>query len=175
MQYISVKADQSRRSFVRRACLVVLGAIGLGGAAQRAHASVGRPARSYRVSAIDGVGDQQVSVLGAHGSLPLECVPSGWEPLIGDRVAVGPSPLLNRISAQQLSRWVTSRAAPQDLQPGRRISGPGGPVITEATTLDPALSSLRSRRDTRSRQLLIAVTDRLSPDDRVRVLAIREA
>ncbi len=177
MQDIDVTGDQSRRSLIRRVCLVALGAIGLGGAAGRVDASVVRPARAYRVSAVDGVRDQQVSVPSAHGWLPVECVPPGWEPLIGDRVAVGPSSLVNRITAEQISRGMTIRAAPRDLQPGRSIGGPNGPVITEATALDPALSSLRSRRDIRPRRLHASVTDRWSPDDRVRVLSIsvREA
>ncbi len=166
----------TRRSVIGRSCLAVLGAIGLGGAAQRADASVARSGRRYRVTAIDGIGDdQQVSVPGSHGWLPLECVPPGWQPLIGDSVVVGPSPLLNRTSAEQLWRQVMRRAAPQDLQPGRRIGGPNGPVITEATTLDPALSSPRSRGDISPRQVLVAVTVRRSSDGRERVLAIREA
>lgn len=166
----------TRRSVMGRACLAVLGAMGLGGAAQRADASAGGSGRRYRVSAIDGiVDDQQVSVLGSHGWLPLECVPPGWQPLIGDRVAVGPSPLLGRTSAQQLQRWVRRRAAPQDLCPGRRLGGPNGPVITEATSIAPAISSWRSQRDTRVRQLMVAVTRRWSSDGQERVLAIREA
>jgi hypothetical protein len=166
----------TRRSVIGRACLATLGAIGLGGAAQSANASVRRPGRLYRVTAIAGIGDdQQVSVLGGHGWLPLECVPPGWRPLIGDSVVVGPSPLLNRTSAEQLWLQLTHRAAPQELQPGRRIGGPNGPVITEATTLDPALSSLRSREDIRPRQVLVAVTLRSPSDGRERVLAIREA
>jgi hypothetical protein len=70
---------------------------------------------------------------------------------------------------------LTHRAAPREFQPGRRIGGPNGPVITEATTLDPTLSSLRSREDIRPRQVLIAITLRSPSDGRERVLAIREA
>src|SRR6266487_627527 len=162
----------NRRSAVGRACLAVLGAIGLTGAAGRADASVRRSRRAYRTSTIDRViNDQQVSVLGGRGSLPLEGVPAGWQPLIGDQVAVGPSPLLKRTSAQQLRHWVMRPAAPQDLHPGRRLGGPSGPMITEVTTIAPTVVSLRGQRDTRVRQLKVAVTVRRSSDGRERVLA----
>lgn len=173
MHDIDVTGDQSRRSLIRRAFLVALGVIGAGGVAERGDASVVRSARAYRVSAVDGVRDQQVSVPGAQGWLSLECVPPGWKPLIGDRVCVGPSSLVNGISAEQISHGMTIRAAPRDLQPGCRIGGPNGPMITEATALDPALSSQRSRRDSHPRRLHASVTDRWSPDDQVRVIDLR--
>lgn len=169
--------DVTRRSVVTRVCLTVLGAMGLGGtAAQRASASVAGPSRLFRVSAIDHIAnDQQVSVLGSRSWLPLECVPAGWQPLIGDSVAVGPSPLLKRTSAQQLRRSVMHGAAAQDLHPGQRLGGPNGPVITEATTITPTVSNWRSQGDTRVRWFLVAVTIRRSSDGRERVIAIREA
>lgn len=168
---------------MRRISLVALGMVGLGGGAQRASAAVtksGKAAaaasgRRYRVSAIDHVVDnQEVSVLASAGQLPLECVPAGWQPMVGDSVVVGPSPLLKSTSAEQISTWVMRGAAPQDLHPGQRFGGPSGPVITEATDIPPALRRLRSIRDSRVRQLMAAVTVRRWPDGRERVLAIRE-
>jgi hypothetical protein len=163
---------QTRRSLLRRTGLVILASLGLDGAAQSAFASVPQSSRGYRSTAVDAVRGQQVTVVGSHDWIPLECVPAGWQPMIGDAVAVGPSPLLGETSAQQIVRWMTRPVAPSDLVPGRRIGRTNGPVITELSTIDPSLASFRNSKGTRPKFVRIAVATRFRPDGRERVLSV---
>ena len=173
-----MSADRTRRPLLRRALLLTLGAVGLDGIAQRAYGALRQPARQqpsreYRSGAVEAVRGQHVRVVGSHEWLPFECVPDGWRIQVGDAVLVGPSPLLGRVSAQQLVRWITVRVRPSDLEVARRIGGASGPMITELTAFAPDLNSFRQSGQMQSKRVRVAVASRKEPDGRERVLAVR--
>ncbi|HEX6526371.1 MAG TPA: hypothetical protein VF070_41110 [Streptosporangiaceae bacterium] len=94
---------------------------------------------------------------------------------MGDRVAVGPSPLAEEVTAQPLVRWVTYTASLAELVPGRRLGGPIGPVVTRDTSVAPSLAVRRGSREwTTTRRLAVLVTDQVSTSTH-RALAVREA
>lgn len=168
--------DHTRRSVLAGAGVVALGGAGVAGAVARASAA-GRPATDarFRVAAVDAVhSGGRVSVAGDSRTLRLEGVPAGWEAVVGDRVAVGPSMDTGGVTAQQLIRWVTYSGAAAELVPGQRLGGPEGPLMTGATTVPAPLSALRDNGDQAIRPFDLAIADREALDSMQRIIAVRE-
>lgn len=163
--------DETRRTLLSRAGLVALGvAVGKG---VNANASPASP--EARVAMITGVQGGAVEIEGAPGWLPVEGFPEGWQPLVGDEVAVAPSLAGDHLSAQPLVHWVTTAASPADLLPTSSVGGAGGPEVVAATVLEPDLSDRRQRGDRAPTPLKAAVGARASSGGGERIVAIREA
>jgi len=115
-----------------------------------------------------------VQVRDAGGWLAVEGFPTGWQVLVGDNVAVGPSVAGAGTVARPLEYWTTVVAAPGALKAGQALNGTDGPVVDAATVVEPALAGQLSAGTTAQRELRVAVVERAAPDGLERILAIRE-
>jgi hypothetical protein len=145
-----------RRGHTRRAVLagsgaIAVGGVGLGGAAAHAAASPHAKGTEFRIAMVDAVHGSHVSVKGDPRSLRLECVPPGWQAAVGDKVVVGPSPDSGDVTAQQLSHWTVYSAPLAEVVPGKRLGGTAGPLVTQVTSITPALAARRGASGTLSR------------------------
>jgi hypothetical protein len=174
-----MRQDGTRRSFLAGAGVIALGGAGVAaGAAARGSAAPHAAATDsrYRVAVVNAVHDGgRVSVAGDARALRLEGVPAGWQPAVGDKVAVGPSLDTGGVTAQQLIRGMAYSGSAAQLVPGRRLGGPAGPRMTEATIVPAPLAALQRKGDQAVRSLHLAIAEREAQDSMLRIVGVHEA
>lgn len=171
--------DYKRRSVLAGSGVMALSGVGLAGGALRGGVTKSRASSgaAYRIAAVSAVHGRHVTVEGDTGLLLLESAPAGCRAAVGDQVVVGPSPVLDGVTAELLVHWVNYTASLAEVVPGRRLGGSAGPLVITSISLAPSLVAHRGTSAwTATRHLSVMLTDHVSGSARnVRVLSVREA
>jgi len=157
---------------------MALSGVGLAGGALRGGTrSRSSSGAAYRVAAVSAVHGSHVTVEGGTQLLRLERAPAGCRAAVGDQVVVGPSPVLDGVTAELLVHWVDYTASLAEVVPGRRLGGSAGPVVATSISITPSLAAHRGTSAwTAVRHLSVMLTDHVSGSARnMRVLSVREA
>ncbi len=110
--------DYKRRSVLAGSGVMALSGVGLAGGALRGGTrSRSSSGAAYRVAAVSAVHGSHVTVEGGTQLLRLERAPAGCRAAVGDQVVVGPSPVLDGVTAELLVHWVNYTASLAEVVP----------------------------------------------------------